>query len=129
MVDAKSTLTRVLGSDTMANGMAAHSSQPVDATLPWGDTVTLNGAFFHSIEKFNPLTEISGYHKPLFIAQGTNDDLTSLADANALLTAHSGTSLLWTESMDHVFNAFSTTEQLDKTIDKTIKFLVAKNPN
>lgn len=123
--DPETTYGGLLGADALAKGMAAAPDETVKVTLPWGAEVGLNGAFFDSIETFDPLAEIAAYKGPLFVTKGTLDTTVLPETSDAFIGAHDGPEQLWTAEMDHVFNAFTTTETLDQMVGETVAFFNA----
>lgn len=120
--DTKATYGGILGSETMAAGMAAAPGQAVTATLPWGAEVVLNGAFFDGIENHDATAEIAAYTGPLLVAQGSADTTVLPENADAYLAAHEGPEELYTAPMDHSFNIFVDDAELTRLIDRTIGF-------
>ncbi len=57
------------------------------------------------------------------MAQGSLDTTVLPVSADILLAAHEGEEVSWTAEMDHVFNAFTGPETLDKMVADTIAFL------
>jgi dienelactone hydrolase len=115
----------LLGAETMAAGMAAAPDETIEATLPWGAEVGLNGAFFDGIETFDPMAEIAAYTGPLFVTKGMLDTTVLPEASDAFIAAHEGPEELWTAEMDHVFNVFTTTETLDEMVATTVAFFDA----
>jgi hypothetical protein len=127
VVDAVETYSVILGDETVSKGMLAVADEPVKATLPWGVEINLNGAFFDDVEEFNTASEIASYKGPLFVAQGTKDNLVSPESAAILIVAHDGPEKPWLYDMDHVFNSFDTDTTLESLISATIEFFNAYN--
>ncbi len=125
VADAKGTYGGLLSDEVLKVGMGAAADQPVNAKLPWGAEITLNGAFFDEVETLNPIIEIRNYSGPLFVAQGTNDTVVAPRSADAYIQAHEGAEMLWTAEMDHAFNVFTTDETLNQMIDETVSFFNA----
>ena len=120
----KDTFGGLLGKDALAKG-AATGDTPLKIKLPWGAEIELKQGFFDGIATFDPPTELSAYKGPLFVTKGTEDTTVVPADADKLMAAHDGPEELWTEKMDHVFNAFTGPETLDKMVAATITYLDA----
>ncbi len=120
----KDTFGGLLGKDTLAKG-AATGDTPLKIKLPWGAEIALKQGFFDGVSTFDPPTELSAYKGPLFVTKGTEDTTVVPADADKLIAAHDGPEELWTEKMDHVFNAFTGPETLDKMVAATIGYLDA----
>ncbi len=112
----------VLGEEFLTAGKAAAVDQTLVTKLPWGPEVSLNGAFFHGLEKMDPMAEIERYSGPLFVTQGTLDTTVLPDAAEAYLAAHEGPEELWSAEMDHVFNVFSDTDTLDAMLERTLSF-------
>ena len=123
--DPEATYAGLLGAEGMAAGMAAAPDETVTATLPWGAGIRLNGAFFDGIETFDPMAEIAAYPGPLLVTKGMLDTTVLPATSDAFIAAHDGPEELWTADMDHVFNAFTTTETLDAMVAATVAFFNA----
>lgn len=123
--DVDGTYGGILGAETLARGKAAAADETLTATLPWGAEIQLNGAFFDGIETIDPMAEIASYDGPLFITQGMTDTTVLPQSAAAFIDAHDGAEQMWTAEMDHVFNAFATTDTLDQMIDATAAFFAA----
>jgi len=117
------TFGMLLGEETITAGVDAEG--PVPITLPWGVDIELNAGFFEGIRDFDPVREIGAYGGPLFVAQGTLDDLVLPASADLLIAGHGGESELWLKEMDHVFGAFTGPEILDEMVQATITFFSA----
>ena len=120
--DAKATYGGLVGSESLAKGIAAAPDETIVAKLPWGAEVSLNGSFFDGIETIDPLAEIAAYKGPLFVTQGMTDTTVLPEVAAAFIERHDGREELWTKDMDHVFNVFTSTETLDAMIGATIGF-------
>jgi uncharacterized protein len=120
----KDTFGGLLGKDTLEKG-AKTGDTPLKIKLPWGAEIELKQGFFDGVSKFDPPTELSHYKGPLFVTKGTEDTTVVPADADKLISAHDGPEELWTEKMDHVFNAFTGPETLDKMVAATITYLDA----
>lgn len=124
--DAEATYGGILGAETLTKGKAAAPGETITATLPWGAEVQLNGAFFDGIETVTPMAEIAKFHGPLFVTQGLTDTTVMPSTAADFINAHDGPEQLWTTEMDHVFNAFATTDTLNQMIDATAAFFTAQ---
>ena len=120
--DIDATYGGILSEETLAAGKAAAADQTLLTKLAWGPEVSLNGAFFHGLEKLDPMAEIARYSGPLFVTQGTTDTTVLPATADAYIAAHEGPEQLWTAEMGHVFNVFSDTDTLDAMISDTLSF-------
>ena len=120
----QATFGGLLGKEAMEKG-AATGDTPVKIKLPWGAEIELKQGFFDGIAKFDPSAELAAYKGPLFVTKGTEDTTVVPADADKLIAAHDGPEELWTEKMDHVFNAFGGPETLDKMVGATITFFDA----
>jgi hypothetical protein len=117
-------MTFVLGPDAMKEGLA-EGAGIVEATLPWGAKVSLKGPFFQNLYAVDPVAEITKYDGPLLVAVGTKDDVVfpQPASGQVLLDYHEGDEELIVWPMDHVFNAFSDAETVDKLIATTGDFI------
>lgn len=126
----KQTFAGLLGADILAKGLTAGDT-PVQITLPWGAQIALKQGYFEGVASFDPAKEIAAYKGPVFVTQGMLDTTVLPADADLLIAAHDGPEQLWTAEMDHVFNAFTGPETLDKMVAATIAFFdanIAKTP-
>jgi len=118
----RSTYARLLGADALDRGAAADPNQPIEATTPWGKTITLNGAFYHQVHSFDPLAEVAAFSGSLLVVQGEKDDVVDPGSAVAYMNAHAGTNELIMMDMDHLFNVSSTAKMLDLIIDQSVRF-------
>lgn len=118
------TFTAILTPATVEAGLAAGADEAVPVTLPWAE-ITLNGAFFAGLGAIDPPAEIAAYSGPLFVAQGSADDLVPPASADLFIAAHEGPEELWIAEMDHVFNAFATDAVLEEMIAANVAFFDA----
>jgi uncharacterized protein len=116
------TFKALLGADTIRAG-GATGDTPLNIKLPWGAEIALKQGFFDGINAINPGQEIATYKGPLFVAQGTEDTTVLPASADVFLDKHEGDEAKWTEKMDHVFNAFTGPETLDKMVGSTLAYL------
>ncbi|MEP1208563.1 MAG: alpha/beta fold hydrolase [Rhizobiaceae bacterium] len=122
VAEPEQTYGHLLGAETMQLGKAAKPDEAVPIELPWGAKMTLNGAFFAGVARFDPATEIASYAGPLFVAQGVEDTIVMPRAAELLIAAHEGPEEFWMADMDHVFNSFSSAERLEELIARTVKF-------
>lgn len=122
----RETFAGFLTEDTVMAGLAAADDEPIPVTLPWAE-ITLNGAFFDGLETLDPVAEIAAYDGPLFVAQGSLDTTVPPTSADLYIEAHDGVEELWTAEMDHVFNIFTTADQLDAMIAANIAFFDAND--
>lgn len=122
VADPVPTMTGALGEAAVAAGLAAGPDEAVPITLPWGAEIALRRGFFEGMAAFSPTAEIAAWRGPLFVAQGSRDDLVPPASAEALIAAHSGPHALWMQDMDHVFNVFGGPETLDALVAATLDF-------
>jgi alpha/beta superfamily hydrolase len=122
VADPETTYGGILGADALTSG-ATTGDTPLAITLPWGAEIGLKQAFFDGITTYDPAAELAAYSGPLLVAQGSLDTTVLPASADILLAAHEGEEVSWTAEMDHVFNAFTGPETLDKMVADTIAFL------
>jgi uncharacterized protein len=118
----KDTFGGLLGADTMKAGMATGDT-PLNIKLPWGAEIALKQGFFDGIAKIDPPAEIAAYKGPLLVAQGSEDTTVAPVSADTFLDKHDGEETKWVDKMDHVFNAFTGPETLDKMIGATAEFV------
>jgi len=122
VADPETTFGGILGADALAAG-AATGDTPLPITLPWGAEIGLKQGFFDGLTTYDPLAELAAYTGPLLVAQGSLDTTVLPVSADLLLAAHEGEEVSWIAEMDHVFNAFTGPETLDKMVADTIAFL------
>lgn len=120
----KATFGGLLGADILDKGLTTGDT-PLEITLPWGAVIGLKQGYFEGVASFDPAQEIAAYKGPLFVTKGMLDTTVVPADADLLIASHDGPEQLWTEEMDHVFNAFTGPETLDKMVAATIGYLDA----
>jgi uncharacterized protein len=116
--------TGLLGADVVAAGLTV-GDQEQKIKLPWGLEIALKQGFFDGLYALDPAKEISAYKGPLMVANGSEDTLVAPATGDLFLAAHEGTEERYTDKMDHVFNAFTGPDTLDKLVSATITFLGA----
>lgn len=121
VADAAPTFRGILGDAAVDEGLAG--AGPVTATLPWGAEVTLNPGFFAGLTAADPLGAIATYPGPLFVAHGTTDPIVPFAAQERFLSAHEGPEASYSAEMDHSFDVFTDTTDLDAMIAATIAFL------
>jgi uncharacterized protein len=114
----------LLGADVVAAGLKVGDKEQA-IKLPWGLEIALKQPFFDGLYAIDPAKEISAYKGPLFVANGSEDTLVAPATGNLFLDAHDGVEQKYTDKMDHVFNAFTGPDTLDKLVGATIEFLGA----
>jgi uncharacterized protein len=115
------TFSSLLGADTIKAGLKTGDAE-LKIKLPWGAEIALKQPFFDGLYAMDPAKEIAAYKGPLFVAQGSEDTVVPPASADLFADAHAGAEEKWTEAMDHVFNAFTGPETLDKMVGATIEF-------
>lgn len=115
----------LLGTEALAEAVAADADAVLPFTLPWGAEIELKGAFFDQVATFDPMAEIAAYAGPLMVAQGDKD--TAVLPENGLkyIAAHDGPEQLWTADMDHVFNIFTEAVTLEALVEATVQFFDA----
>lgn len=112
----------LIGAENMKAGMTTGDT-PLNIKLPWGAEIALKQGFFEGVAAINPGNEIAAYKGALFVAQGSEDTTVAPASADVFLDKHEGTEAKWTEKMDHVFNAFTGPDTLDKMVEATVAFV------
>ncbi|MEM1363723.1 MAG: alpha/beta fold hydrolase [Pseudomonadota bacterium] len=122
--DPVATYGGIFGPDQFARALAADPGTAVSLTLPWGETVSLNGAFFEDVSRHEPVREIETYSGALLVVQGLKDTVVLPENGDAYIAAHPGESTLWTAQMDHVFNTFAEAAMFDAVVDATISFFL-----
>ncbi|MEM9552056.1 MAG: alpha/beta fold hydrolase [Pseudomonadota bacterium] len=127
VADPTQTFGAILGTDKIAEGIAADADQEIPVALPWGAEIKLNGAFFDGLESFDPPAELAAYVGPVMVAQGSLDTAVDPATAQLFVDAHKGETTFWDAEMDHVFNVFGSDETLDQLITETIAFFQSAN--
>jgi dipeptidyl aminopeptidase/acylaminoacyl peptidase len=121
VANPRESFTGIVGADTIAAGLAA-GDEPVKVTLPWAE-IALKRPFFEGVATHDPLKDIAAYAGPLLVAHGTLDTVVLPAAAEAYVAAHPGDEVFWGAEMDHVFNAFTGPDTLDRMVADTIAFL------
>ncbi|MEM6897491.1 MAG: alpha/beta fold hydrolase [Pseudomonadota bacterium] len=124
VADPKATFTALFGAEVLEAAIAADAGESIEVTLPWDAALTLNGAFFDGIATLDPLAEIASYGGPLFTANGMTDTLVAPASGQDFVDAN-GAGTVYTADMDHVFDIFAVSEDLDAMIAETIAFFDA----
>ena len=125
MGEPKVSFPSLVGETAYLQGL--NSEAPTTLTLPWGASVTLGQQFFVEVSSLDPLTELSEYPGPAFIAEGTLDDAIPRGTAKKFAAAHRGENILWEAEMDHAFNTTSGVETLSRLIDATVSYLRNRN--
>jgi uncharacterized protein len=115
--------TGLLGAEVVAAGLKV-GDQEQKIKLPWAE-IALKQGFFDGLYAIDPTKEISAYKGPLMVVNGTEDTLVAPATGDLFLAAHDGVEEKYTDKMDHVFNAFTGPETLDKLVGATVTFLKA----
>jgi uncharacterized protein len=106
--------------DVLANG------DPVDYTMPWGASATLNQPFFEEIYTTDPIAEITNYEGPLLVVVGLRDDLVAPQPFMGELYTryHTGENILVEVDGDHTFDVLTTgPEKLDEVIYWSLAWL------
>ncbi len=114
----------LLGADVVAAGLKV-GDQEQKIKLPWGLEITLKQGFFEGLYAIDPAKEISAFKGPLMVVNGSDDTLVAPATGDLFLAAHEGTEEKYTDKMDHVFNAFTGPQTLDKLVGATVTFIGA----
>nr|AYJ09226.1 esterase [uncultured bacterium] len=115
------TFSNLLGADKIAAGRTTGDT-PLELPLPWGFSLYLKQAYFDEIATTKPLEEIAAFKGPLFVAEGTNDEVIALGTGEKFIAAHEGPEELFIRPMDHSFNVFTDTATLDELVASTIAF-------
>jgi uncharacterized protein len=117
-------ITLLFGADKVKEALAK-GDQPTDFTLPWGAEIQLKAGFFESMFGLDPAAELAGFDGPLFVAIGTEDDVVypQPVSGQVLIAYHRGENVVFVRPMDHVFNAFAGTDQVDELIEATGDFI------
>mgnify|MGYP001815378741 CR=1 FL=1 len=100
------TYKTVLGAEAVAAGL----DQPVtDATLPWGDVVTLEQPFYQELYTTDPLVAVSHFDGPLQVVVGAGDLVVTPQPwyGESYMAAHEGDEELVVVEGDHVFDVFA----------------------
>lgn len=124
-VNLAATLYSLLGAETVNQGLADPEAS-VTGTLPWGAEITLKGAFFESLFRYDPVADITRYHGPLFVAVGLEDEAVfpQPTSGQLLIDYHRGAeSRLFVRPMDHAFDALEGVTEVDELIAATGRFL------
>ena len=83
--------------------------------LDW-TTVHLKQPFFDGVLALDPLVEIAGYGRPLFVAHGRRDEAIPYLAAQEYIAAHPGPNQIWLAEMDHGFNRTEGPQMLDAMV-------------
>lgn len=122
--DPMATYGGIFGPEQFAEALAADPGAAVSLTLPWGETISLNGAFFEGVSNLEPVREIETYSGALLVVQGLADTVVLPENGDAYIATHAGESTLWTAEMDHVFNTFTEAAMLEAVVGETIAFFL-----
>ncbi|RZS79820.1 hypothetical protein EV217_3823 [Phyllobacterium myrsinacearum] len=114
----------LVGLDQVRKGLSG-GDNPVEIALPNGKSLNLKRTFFESLYRIVPAAEISRYNGPLLVMVGTKDDLVfpQPVSAEALLSYHPGTHVLWQRPVDHGFDVEKDGKTVSVLIDGTLDFL------
>lgn len=115
------TFSTLLGADKIAAGLKTGDT-PLELPLPWGFSLYLKQPYFEEVMTNKPLEEIAAYKGPLFVAEGTKDEVIALGTGEKFIAAHEGPEELFLRPMDHSFNVFTDTTTLDEMVASTIAF-------
>ena len=118
------TYSDLLGKETIANGLASKGQGVLIKT--YDSYTTLKTAFFQELKRFNPITEIARYNRPLLVVVGRRDDIvTPQPQAGWMyLNSHPGQEKLVVLDADHVFDILGTgPERLDEGIAWSVNWL------
>ncbi|ARO13512.1 yjfP [Ketogulonicigenium robustum] len=119
VAEPEPTFRALLGPDLFDAGLAA-GDEPVVATMPWGNQIALKRPFFESVVAAKPLQEILPYTGPLLVAHGTTDVIVPYDAQQKYIDAHQGDEIAFTREMDHGFDIYNDTSDLDDMIAATI---------
>lgn len=115
------TFSTLLGADKIAAGLKTGDT-PLELPLPWGFSLYLKQPYFEEVMTNKPLEEIAAYKGPLFVAEGTKDEVIAIGTGEKFIAAHEGPEELFIRPMDHSFNVFTDTTTLDEMVASTIAF-------
>lgn len=115
------TFEKLFGADRIAAGLKT-GDVPLELPMPWGFSLYMKQPYFEELATTHPLEEIMAYPGPLFVAQGTRDEVIPAGTAEKFIAAHEGPEELWIRPMDHGFNSQSELATLDELIAATGAF-------
>jgi hypothetical protein len=97
----------------------------ISMVLPWGESTTLKSAFFDSCKELDPVGDIARFHGPLLVVSCLNDTMVAPQPEMSVvfMDTHRGPESLVRLDADHTYNVFSSPEQLDIAISRTIEWL------
>lgn len=116
------TFTSLFGAEKIQEGLKTGDTA-LEVPLKWGFSVYLKQPYFEEIFSTKPYDELKAYGGPVFIAQGSNDDVVLPATADAFLAAHEGPEELFVRPMDHGFNSGDGAQIVDEMQAATLAFL------
>lgn len=116
------TFAALLGEPMIERGLAT-GDRPLVLGLPWAPHLALKQGFFEGLVTQDPLGQIAAWPGPLFVAHGTRDAAVPVEAAALYRDAHPGGAELWITDMDHMFDADSGPQTLDRMVAATIAFL------
>ena len=115
------TFATLLGADKVAAGLKTGDT-PLELPMPWGFSLYMKQPYFEEIATTKPLAEIAAYKGPLFVGEGTNDEVIAVGTGEKFIAAHDGEEELFVRPMDHSFNVFTDTKTLDEMLSATVAF-------
>lgn len=120
--DPEATFTALLGAERMAAGLKTGDT-PAEMPMPWGFSLYTKQPYFEEILTFKPFEEIAAYKGPLFVAEGTEDEVIPVGTGDKFIAAHEGPEELFVRPMNHSFNVFVDMTTYDELLSATIAFL------
>lgn len=115
------TFSKLLGADKIAAGLKTGNT-PLELPMPWGFSLYMKQPYFEEIATTHPLEEIAAYKGPLFVAEGTTDEVIAIGTGEKFIAAHDGEEQLFIRPMDHGFNSAQGVTQVDELIEATATF-------
>jgi len=115
------TFSKLLGADKIAAGLKTGDT-PLELPMPWGFSLYMKQPYFEEIATTHPLEEIAAYKGPLFVAEGTTDEVIAVGTGEKFIAAHDGEEQLFIRPMDHGFNSGQGVAQVDELIAATATF-------
>lgn len=115
------TLQRLFGVQRIEAGLKT-GDVPLELPMPWGFSLYMKQPYFEELASTDPLEDIKSYPGPLFVAEGTRDEVIPAGTGEKFISAHDGLEELWIRPMDHGFNSQAELGTLDELIAATGAF-------
>lgn len=119
--DPEATFTALLGAEKLAEGLATGDT-PAEMPMPWGFSLYTKQPYFEGIVSMKPFEEIAAYKGPLFVAEGSEDEVIPAGTGEKFIAAHDGPEELFIRPMNHGFNVFVDMSTFDEMLGATLAF-------